>query len=403
MQSIDKQVAMQKPIYLDNNATTPCAPEVVEAMTPYFTLQYGNPSSMHLLGLQAQLAVTKAREAIASFLGCDSSELFFTSGATESNNQVLLSCPPAGERRRGLIVSAVEHKSVLAPALALSEQGIAIQKLPVDAGGRVLLQSLKDTIDENIYLLSVQAANNEVGTIQPIREIAEYAHSQGVLVHCDATQLLGRMPLDLYELGVDFASFSAHKVYGPKGVGALFVRQGNPRRNILPLLRGGGQEASLRSATLNVPGIVGFAAACTLAKRQMATDALQMIQLRDSLEMTMLKHITDARVNGDLTNRLPGTTSISIPGVQADTLIANAPNICISGGSACSEGTVSPSHVLLAMGLSGEQAECTVRIGIGRYNSQTEIDSACACLITTVKQLRNASRLMCESENRKTQ
>ena len=388
---------MQKPIYLDNNATTPCAPEVVEAMLPYFTQQCGNPSSIHSLGLQAQLAVTKARESMASFLGCDSSELFFTSGATESNNQVILSCPPAGERRRGVVVSTVEHKSVIAPALSLSEQGVTIQKLPVDAGGRVLLHSLKDIINENIYLVSVQAANNEVGTLQPIQEIAEYAHSQGVLVHCDATQLLGRKLLDLYELGVDFASFSAHKVYGPKGVGALFVRQGNPRRNLSPLLRGGGQEATLRAGTLNVPGIVGFAAACNLAHERIAPDALKMTQLRDHLETTMLKTIAGATVNGDLINRLPGTTSITITGVQADTLIANIPNICISGGSACSEGTVSPSHVLLAMGLSREQAECTIRIGIGRYNSRTEIDLACTSLVAVVEKLRNASRMSCES------
>jgi cysteine desulfurase len=335
---------------------------------------------------------------MASFLGCDSSELFFTSGATESNNQVILSCLSAGETRRGVIVSAVEHKSVLAPALALSDQGITIQKLPVDAGGRVLLQRLKDIINEKIYLVSVQAANNEVGTLQPIQEIAEYAHSQGALVHCDATQLLGRKPLDLYELGVDFASFSAHKVYGPKGVGALFVRQGNPRRNLSPLLRGGGQEASLRAGTLNVSGIVGFAAACSLAQERIASDTLKMSQLRDHLETVMLKNIPEATVNGDLVNRLPGTTSITIPGVQADTLIANIPNICISGGSACSEGTVSPSHVLLAMGLSREQAECTVRIGIGRYNSHTEIDSACTRVTAAVESLRNASGLSCENE-----
>lgn len=327
---------------------------------------------------------------MASFLGCDLSELFFTSGATESNNQVLLSCASATEGRQGVIVSVVEHKSILAPAEKLSELGLAVSKLPVNTNGRVVLQSLHDTISKHIYLVSVQAANNEVGTLQPIREIAECAHSAGALVHCDATQLLGRKSIDLYELGVDYASFSAHKVYGPKGVGALFVRQGKPRHNISPLLRGGGQEASLRAGTLNVPGIVGFAAACNLARHHIAADTVQMTRLRDLFEKRILERITDATVNGDLTSRLPGTTSITIPGVQADTLIANAPNICISGGSACSEGTVSPSHVLLAMGLSREQAECTVRIGIGRYNDQAEVESACARLAAAVEQLRNA-------------
>lgn len=381
---------MQKPIYLDNNATTPCAPEVVEAMLPYFTIQCGNPSSIHALGLRAQLAVAKARESIASFLGCDSSELFFTSGATESNNQVLLSCPSAGEKRRGIIVSAVEHKSVLAPAERLADLGFAISKLPVNKNGRVVLQNLHDTISKNTYLVSVQAANNEVGTLQPIREIVECAHSSGTLVHCDATQLLGRKPIDLYDMGVDYASFSAHKVYGPKGVGALFVRQGKPRHGISPLLRGGGQESALRAGTLNVPGIVGFAAACDLARRRIAADTVQLDRLRYLLEERLLEYITGSNINGDLSNRIPGTTSITIPGVQADTLIANVPNICISGGSACSEGTISPSHVLLAMGLLREQAECTVRIGIGRYNDQAEVDSACTHLLSSIQTLREA-------------
>lgn len=340
---------------------------------------------------------------MASVLGCDSSDLFFTSGATESNNQVILSCASAAESRRGVIVSSVEHKSILAPAEKLSGLGFVIHKLPVDSGGSVLLQTLKSLINENIYLVSVQAANNEVGTLQPIREVTECAHSHGALVHCDATQLLGRKNLDLYDLGIDYASFSAHKVYGPKGVGALFVRPGTPRRNLFPLLLGGGQEASLRAGTLNVPGIVGFAAACNLAQLQLSTEVSKVAQLRDLLEMSILARITDASVNGDVTNRLPGTTSITIPGVQADTLIANVPNICISGGSACSEGTVSPSHVLLAMGLSRQEAECTIRIGIGRYNRETEIDSACVGLTAAVDQLRNASRLMCESGQGKTQ
>ncbi len=263
---------MPNTIYLDHNATTPCAPEAVEAMGPFFTLQSGNPSSVHQLGRQAHVAVTKARETIAAELGCDPSELLFTSGATESNNQVLSSCAWSADKRRKIIVLSIEHKSVLAPAERLSDLGFAIQKLGVEHSGAARLDSLDEFLDDSTLLVSVQAANNEIGTIQPIRQISDRVRACGAYMHCDATQLLGKEPLDVYGLGLDFASFSAHKLYGPKGVGALFVRQGNPRRFVVPLLRGGAQEGALRAGTLNVPGIVGFAAACTAARRDLSRD-----------------------------------------------------------------------------------------------------------------------------------
>jgi cysteine desulfurase len=278
---------------------------------------------------------------------------------------------------------------VLGPAEHLSNFGFEVDRLQVDSTGTVVPESLDELLDERTLLISIQAANNEIGTIQPIRQIAELAHARGAYVHCDATQLLGKQPLDVYELGVDFASFSAHKMYGPKGVGTLYVRQGSPRRFISPLMRGGGQEASLRSGTLNVPGIVGFAEACNLARRHLSSDLPRIAQLRDGLETTLLDKVGGATINGSIPNRLAGTSNITIPGIQADTLIANTPRVCISGGSACTDGTVSPSHVLLAIGLSREEARCTVRFGIGRHNTKNEIDFACAHLISSIQTLRD--------------
>ncbi len=382
---------MPRTIYLDHNATTPCAPEVVEAMAPFFSTQCGNPSSIHLLGRAAQAAVTNGRELIAHMLGCDAPEIVFTSGATESNNQVFASCALSASKRRKVVILSIEHKSVLAPAERLSNLGFTIHTLGVDRNGTALVNSLDEVLDEHTLLVSVQAANNEVGTKQPIREIAERAHACGALVHCDATQVLGKESLDCYDLDIDFASFSAHKLYGPKGVGALFIRRGQPRQLISPLLLGGGQEEALRAGTLNVSGIVGFATACSVARRNLPSDAERISRFRDQLERHLLSRIPGATANCALSKRLVGTTNITIPGISADTLIANTPFICFSGGSACSDGTVSPSHVLLALGLSREEARSTIRIGVGRYNSQTEIDSACTYLVTAVEQLRSTS------------
>jgi cysteine desulfurase len=382
---------MTTPIYLDHNATTPCAPEVVEAMAPFFSTQCGNPSSIHLLGRKAQAAVTNGREMIASMLGCEAPELVFTSGATESNNQVFSSCTLSTGTRRKLVILSIEHKSVLAPAERLSNCGFTIQTLGVDRNGTALVDSLDELLDARTLLVSVQAANNEIGTIQPIREIAERAHACGAFVHCDATQVLGKRSLNVYDLDLDFASFSAHKLYGPKGIGTLYIRRGQARQFISPLLLGGGQEEALRAGTLNVPGIVGFATACSVARDKLPSDAERISRLRDRIETHLLSRIPEATVNGALSKRLAGTTNITIPGISADTLIANMPLVCLSGGSACSDGTISPSHVLLALGLSREEARSTIRIGVGRYNNQTEIDFACTCLVTAVEQLRSAS------------
>lgn len=389
---------MTRTIYLDHNSTTPCAPEVVEAMAPFFSAQCGNPSSIHLLGREAQAAVTNGRELIANMLGCEGPEIVFTSGATESNNQVFSSCALSASKRRKVVILSIEHKSVLAPAERLSNLGFTIHTLGVDRNGTALVNSLDELLDEHTLLVSVQAANNEIGTKQPIREIAERAHACGALVHCDATQVLGKESLDVYDLDIDFASFSAHKLYGPKGVGALYIRHGQPRQLISPLLLGGGQEEALRAGTLNVPGIVGFATACSIARRNQPSDAERISRLRDQLETHLLSRIRGATANGDLHKRLAGTTNITIPGISADTLIANTPFVCFSGGSACSDGTVSPSHVLLALGLSREEARSTIRIGIGRYNTSAEIECACTQLLASVETSRDVPDLPVESK-----
>jgi cysteine desulfurase len=382
---------MTRTIYLDHNSTTPCAPEVVEAMAPFFSTQCGNPSSIHLLGREAQAAVTNSRELIADMLGCEGQEIVFTSGATESNNQVFSSCALSASKRRKVVILSIEHKSVLGPAERLSNLGFTVQTLGVDRNGTALMNSLEELLDEHTLLVSIQAANNEIGTKQPIREIAERAHACGALIHCDATQALGKECLNVYDLDIDFASFSAHKLYGPKGVGALYIRLGQPRQLISPLLLGGGQEETLRAGTLNVPGIAGFATACSIARLNLPSETERISRLRNQLETHLLSRIPGATANGDLSKRLAGTTNITIPGISADTLIANTPFVCFSGGSACTDGTVSPSHVLLALGLSREEARSTIRIGVGRYNSQNEIDSACTCLVTAVEQLRSAT------------
>jgi len=343
-----------------------------------------------LLGRQAHAAVASSREQIASVLGCDAPEIVFTSGATESNNHVFSSFAIIAGKRRKIVVLSIEHKSVLAPAQRLSNLGFDIYTLGVDRNGSALVDSLDECLDEHTLLVSVQAANNEIGTIQPIREIAQRAQACGAFMHCDATQLLGKETFKIYELDLDFASFSAHKLYGPKGIGALYVRAGRPRQVLAPLLLGGGQEGALRAGTLNVPAIVGFATACNLASSNNSSEVERISCLRDRLEARLLNSIPGATANGVQSTRIAGTTSITIPGIPADTLIANTPLVCISGGSACSDGTVSPSHVLLALGLSRDEARSTIRIGIGRYNTNDEIDSACTNLLSSIQTLREA-------------
>ena len=377
---------MMKPIYLDNNATTPCAAEVVEAMLPYLREEYGNPGSPHIMGRRAARAVTDAREQIAEVLGCDPSEVFFTSGATEGNNLVLLGLQPDASDRRGIAVSAVEHKAVLSPCEHLQEAGISVTQIPVDRNGLVGLEALEQRLSAETALVAVQAANNETGVLQPIEDIAERAHRVGALVHCDGAQALGKMPFSVVDSGVDFAAFSAHKLYGPKGIGCLYVRAGLKNR-LAPILYGGGHEAGMRPGTLNVPGIMGFAAAVTLVSSRRQEEMQKVGALHDLMEAELVRRIPGARVNGRGAPRLPGTSSVTIPGVPADALLANVPDVCFSSGSACTSGAIAPSHVLVAMGISRDDADCTVRLGIGRQNLAEEVRTAVELIATAALRL----------------
>jgi len=365
-----------RPIYLDYHATTPCDPRVVEVMLPYLTSDFGNPASgFHVYGRRAARAVEMAREQVAALIGAQASEIVFTSGATESNNLVLLGLTSSDQSRRRIVTTAVEHKSVLEPCRILHERGFEVVVLPVLPDGTVDLAAAEAAINEETLLVSVQTANNEIGTIQPIAVLAELAHRRGALLHTDAAQAVGKIPFDVEELGIDFASVSAHKLYGPKGIGALYVRSGL-RRRLTPLLLGGGQEFNLRPGTLNVPAIVGFGEACRLAREEMPEEARRVAALRDLLESQLANRIPGLRFNGHRTRRLPGNSSITFPKIEADVLIANVPEVALSTGSACSSGTIEPSHVLTAIGLDWEEAHATIRIGIGRFTTREEIERA---------------------------
>lgn len=367
---------INKGIYLDYNATTPCDPRVVEKMLPYFTEIYGNPSNgLHQQGRRSAKAVDEARQNIASLIGASAKEIVFTAGATESNNLAILGLARSQARggRKRIVTSAVEHKSVLAPCNKLADAGFDIVILPVDSGGRVVLEAARQAITEDTLLVSVQLANNEVGTLHPVNELSAIAHSVGSVFHCDATQAIGKIPVDLYLLGVDIGSMSAHKLYGPKGVGALFVSRGIRSSSIEPIIYGGGQENGMRSGTTNVPAIVGFGEACALANNALHDEKKRICTLRDLFEKELSERIPEVTINGKDHDRLPNTSSLTFNDVDADALIMNLNTVMVGTGSACSSGAIGPSHVLEAMGLSRDQAHSTIRVSMGRFTNEQEI------------------------------
>ena len=374
-------------IYLDNNSTTQCAPEAVAAMLSCFSTNYANSASAHSMGRLAKTAVENAREELAALLDCAPTELLFTSGATESNNLVIQGIKTV-ESRNQIVTSSIEHKSILESCVQAERANVHVNYLPVDTCGRVSVETADNIINDKTLLVSIHAANNEVGTIQPVQSLAKRAHQRGALFHCDATQALGKVPFSISEAGVDFASFSAHKIYGPKGIGLLFARHGTVHKTLKPIHFGGGQEQGLRPGTLNVAGIIGFAKAATLALSRLAADQLEIRRLRELFTNEVSTKQLPVLFNGCRDEGLPGTISLTIPGVPADMLISNMPDICISTGAACTAGAISPSHVLLAMGMSREDAECTVRISIGRYNTEAEMLLAAACIKDTALRLR---------------
>lgn len=362
-------------IYLDYHATTPCDPNVIAAMLPYFGQHFANPSSVdHMAGRSAASAVDTARAQIARLINARPREIIFTSGATESNNLVILGIAEGAIKSRTRIVtSAIEHKAVLEPCAHLARAGFEIVILPVDARGVVSLEDAGEAITDDTLLVSIHAANNEVGTLQSIRDLATIAHAHGALMHTDAAQAVGKIPVDVDAWDVDLLSISGHKLYGPKGVGALYIRDGARGLRVMPRMFGGGQEWAIRPGTLNVPGIVGLGAACEIAAVVEPDEAIRIAALRDLLEDLLLEYLPGLIINGNLNGRLPGNSSIIFPTIDAHTLLANLPMLALSTGSACTSGAIEPSHVLLAMGLSRDAADSTVRFGLGRYTTDEEV------------------------------
>jgi len=373
---------------LDYNATTPCASEVVDAMLPYFRIQFGNPSSLHAIGRQAVHAVDKSRAHIAAAIGSLPDEVYFTSGATESNNMVLLGLADRPADRKRIVVSSIEHKSVLEPCKRLAERGFDVVQIPVTSAGVVDLHAAERIIDTNTLLVSVHGANNEIGTLQPIRSIADLAHSRGALLHCDASQMLGKVPVSVEDLAVDFASFSAHKVYGPKGMGLLYMRRGVSPSVIEPLFVGGGQQDEVRPGTLNVPGIVGLGEACRIAMSSLEEEMSRIRRLRDIFEDRLVDSNADLMFAATGAANIPGTLSVCFTGVPADALIAHARYVCVGTGSACTSGAPSPSHVHLACGFSREIARCFIRISLGRYTTEEEVVFAASALSESAKAIK---------------
>lgn len=378
-------------IYLDCHATTPCDPKVVEVMLPYFSEVYANASSTsHAPGREVAEAVTEARSKIADLVGANPQEIIYTSGATESNNLAILGIA-AGivehTHRRRIVTATIEHKAVLEPCQRLVKEGFEVVFIPVDRVGRVDLADAEELINDHTLLVSVQAANNEIGTIQPIRELAKMAHDQGALFHCDAAQALGKIPVNVDDWDVDLLSMSAHKFYGPKGVGALYVRGGSRGLPFKPLVLGGGQESGVRPGTLNVPGIVGMGKACELCMEQIPIESQHLGMLRDEFEAQLLQMIPGLQRNGDLQNRLPNTSSLTFRGIDAEAFIANTPELAISTGSACTSGALEPSHVLLAIGMTREEAYSTIRVGLGRFSTHEELVKATSLLVKTYTRL----------------
>jgi cysteine desulfurase len=372
-------------IYLDNHATTACDPAVLAAMMPFFTDSYANPSSSHWFGQDAAAAVERAQEQVASLIGGEAAEVVFTSGATESNNLAILGTAlqhkHVGGNRRQIATTIIEHKSVIGPCEHLAHMGWEIVYLPVDETGSVILESAVELITEKTLLVSVQAANSEIGTIQPVRQLANYAHSKGALMHCDASQAIGKIPINVNELGVDLLSISAHKMYGPKGIGALWLHGGVQTLPLYPLMAGGRNSSGLRPGTLPVPLIVGFGVACQQACDQLDKEERHLAKLRDSFEKILIATLPGLIINGALDNRLPNNSSITFSGLDAEALLANLDEVVASTGSACEAGSIEPSRVLTALGLTREAAFSTLRFGLGRFTTDKDVMQATSQII----------------------
>jgi cysteine desulfurase len=386
---------MKMPIYMDNHATTQMDPRVLEAMMPYFTDIFGNAASRnHEFGWEAEKAVDKAREQIASLIGATPKEIVFTSGATESNNLAIKGIAEMySERGNHIITQAIEHKAVLDTCKRLEKDGVRVTYLPVKTDGRIDLDQLRDAITDKTILISIMYANNEIGAVQPMKEISKIAKEKGILFHSDAVQAVGKIPVNVIADGIDVMSMTAHKLYGPKGVGALYVRRRNPRVQITAQMDGGGHERGMRSGTLNVPGIVGLGAACEIAQKEMAEESKKLQALRDRLKDKLTSALDEVYINGSWEHRLPHNLNISFNYVEGESLLMGINDIAVSSGSACTSATLEPSYVLKALGAGDDLAHSSIRFGLGRFNTEEEVDYVAAKVIDVVQKLRELSPL----------
>jgi cysteine desulfurase len=383
------------PIYFDNNATTRTDPRVVEAMLPFFTEHYGNSGSRnHAFGWEAEEAVEDAREKVASVIGAGAKEVIFTSGATESNNLALKGVAQMYKKKGNHIITQItEHKAVIDPAKRLERDGFHVTFLPVDKYGRVSADQIAAAMTDQTILVSIMAANNEIGTLQPIKEIGNLCKQRGVLFHTDAVQVVGKVPVDVEEMGIDLLSLSAHKLYGPKGVGALYVRRKNPRVRLDPMLDGGGQERGMRSGTLAVTNIVGLGKACELCRLEMPTEPLRLRTLRDRLHQGIISKLEEVYLNGHPTERLPGNLNLSFAYVEGEAMMMGIKQVAVSSGSACTSASLEPSYVLKALGVGDELAHSSIRFGLGRFSTQEEVDFVIDDVVKAVTHLRGMSPL----------
>ncbi len=385
---------MRIPIYMDNAATTPVDPRVLEAMLPSFTVDFGNAASRsHAFGWRAEEAVEAARAEVAALIGATPKEIVFTSGATESNNLALKGAAQFhAARGRHLVTCQTEHKAVLDSLHALERQGFLVTWLPVGRDGRLDLDDLARALRPDTILVSVMHANNEVGVLQPVEEIGRLTRERGILFHTDAVQAAGKVPFDVEQVGADLVSLSAHKLYGPKGVGALYVRR-KPRARLIAQMDGGGHERGYRSGTLNVPGIVGMGKACAIAQAELPAEAARLLALRERLRAGIERRVERATVNGSLEHRLPGNLNVSFACVEGEALMLAMKDVAVSSGSACTSASLEPSYVLRAMGVPDDLAHASLRFGLGRFNTEEEVDYVVELLAAKVQKLRDMSPL----------
>src|SRR5438105_1503053 len=383
------------PIYMDNHATTPLDPRVLEEMLPYFMEKFGNAASRnHSFGWAGEEGVETARERVAKLVGATTKEIIFTSGATESDNLAIKGVAEMYKEKGNHIITAVtEHKAVLDTCKRLEKYGYRVTYLPVQKDGLVDLDDLKRAIDDKTILVTIMAANNEIGVLQPVAEIGKLCRERGVIFHSDATQAVGKVPVDVNRQNIDVMSISAHKMYGPKGVGALYVRRKNPRVQVSAIIDGGGHERGMRSGTLNVPGIVGLGKACELCMEEMPAESCHLAGMRNRLRDNIMERLDEVYINGSMEHRLPGNLNISFAYVEGESLLMGINDVAVSSGSACTSATLEPSYVLKSLGLGDDVAHSSIRFGIGRFNTEAEVDYVADRLIEVVSKLRELSPL----------